>query len=114
MGSKVAGILGTGGGMDLRYRLVSQIPVHVCESSRQGSALLQEIVLNNKPGKLRIILHIQLSENVGTVGTYGFDAQGELNGNLADRLAGGDQTHYLVFTVGKTMQEIFLIGIAVA
>ena len=62
---------------------------------------LYNVMLNSIARQIRIRFEIQLHQDAGTVRTDGFDAEGELIGNVGDRAAGGDQTEHLVLTIGQ-------------
>ena len=58
-----------------------------------------DAMLNSIARQIRIRFEIQLRQDAGTVGTDGFDAEGELIGNVRNRVSGGDQTEHLVLTI---------------
>ncbi len=62
---------------------------------------LNDVMLNSIACQIRIRFEIQLRQDAGTVGTDGFDAEGELIGNLGNRAPGGDQTEHLMLTIGQ-------------
>ena len=63
--------------------------------------LLDDTMLNRITSQVRIRFEIQLRQDAGTVGTDGFDAEGELIGNVCNRASGGDQAEHLVLTIGE-------------
>ena len=61
---------------------------------------LHDAMLNSIARQVRIRFEIQFHQDAGTVGADGFDAEGELIGNVRNRVSGGDQTEHLVLTIG--------------
>ena len=70
-----------------------------------------DAMLNSIARQIRIGFEIQLRQDAGTVGTDGFDAEGELIGNVRNRVSSSDQTKHLVLTI---RQEIVSRLLAVA
>ena len=62
---------------------------------------LNDVMLDSVARQIRICFEVQLHQDARTVGTDGFDAEGELIGNVGDRAPGSDQTEYLVLTIGQ-------------
>ena len=62
---------------------------------------LNDVMLNRITSQVRIRFEIQFRQDAGTVGTDGFDAEGELIGNVCNRASGGDQAEHLVLTIGE-------------
>ena len=62
---------------------------------------LNDVMLKRITRQVCIRFEIQLRQDTGTVGTDGFDAEGELIGNVGDRTSGGDQSEHLVLTIGQ-------------
>lgn len=62
---------------------------------------LNDVMLNRIARQVCISFEIQFRQNTGTIGTDGFDAEGELIGNVSNRAPGGDQTEHLVLTIGQ-------------
>ena len=60
-----------------------------------------DAMLNSIARQIRICFEIQLRQDAGTVGTDGFDAEGELIGNVCNRASSGDQAEHLVLTIGQ-------------
>ena len=70
----------------------------------QGKQLmgsLDDAMLNRIARQVCIRFEIQLRQDTGTVGADGFDAEGELIGNVRNRASGGDQAEHLVLTIGQ-------------
>lgn len=62
---------------------------------------LNDVMLNGIARQVCVRFEIQLRQDTGTVGTDGFDAEGELIGNVSNRASSGDQTKHLVLTIGQ-------------
>lgn len=75
-------------------------------------ASLNDVMLYSITRQICIRFEIQLRQDAGTIGTDGFDAEGELIGNVSNRAAGGDQTEHLVLTIGQGIVE-WLLTVAV-
>ena len=71
-----------------------------------------DAMLNSIARQVRIRFEIQLRQNAGTVGTDGFDAEGELIGNIGNRVSGGNEPKHLVLPIGQGIVKR-LIAVAV-
>lgn len=72
---------------------------------------LNDVMLKRITRQVCIRLEIQLHQDTGTVGTDGFDAEGELIGNVSNRASSGDQSEHLVLTIGQGVVKR-LLGVA--
>ena len=66
-------------------------------------------MLNRVARQIGIGLEIQLLQNPGSVGADGFDAEGELVGNLRDCAAAGNQTERLILSIGQRAMERLVV-----
>ena len=71
-----------------------------------------DVMLDSITRQVCICFEVQLHQDAGTVGTDGFDAEGELIGNVGNRASGSDQAEHLVLTIGQGIVER-LITVAV-
>src|SRR6478672_5995814 len=71
-------------------------------------------MLNSIARQIRIRFEIKLCQYAGTVGADGFDAEGELIGDVGNRASSGDQTKHLVLTIrqGK-MKRLFAVSVLI-
>lgn len=74
--------------------------------------LFNNAMLNSIAGQIRICFEIQLRQDAGTVGADGFDAEGELSGNIRNRVSSSDQTEHLVLTIRQGIVK-WLLAVAV-
>jgi len=70
------------------WRLLGNYTRKSQEGLADGS--FNEAMLNGIARQVRIRFEIQLRQDAGTVGTDSFDAEGELIGNVRNRVSGGD------------------------
>src|SRR2546425_747704 len=71
-----------------------------------------DAMLNSIARQIRIRFEIQLRQDTGTVGTDGFDAEGELIGNVSNRVSGGDQTKHLILTIRQgTVKRLLAVAV---